>query len=120
MDGEGDVAEEDDQPRPDTEPTAKQPLSWLMSRTSFLARRLIIDRPSSHIAYLQTEWTRPVMSIFRFFAGVYEVLSEKQAKQFSRHVLAPVYRVLDEGGDLGDVEKDQAVGTFTISRRDSP
>lgn len=83
-----------------------------MSRTSFLARRLIIDRPSSHIAYLMTEWTRPVTSIFRFFAGVYDVLSEQQAKQFSKHVLSPIYRILDEGGDLANMENDQAIGEF--------
>jgi U3 small nucleolar RNA-associated protein 20 len=84
-----------------------------MSRTSFLARRLIIDRPSSHIVHLQTEWTRPVTSIFRFFAGVYDVLSELQAKQFSRHVLAPIYRVLDEEGDLANME--DAIGEFRPS-----
>lgn len=92
-----------------TKPESKAPLSWLMSRTSFLARRLIIDRPSSHIASLSTDWSRPVTSILRFFAGAYDVFSETQAKRYSRHVLAPIYRILDEGGDLANVEEDEAV-----------
>lgn len=50
------------------------------------------------------------MSILRFFAGITESLNKAQAVGFLLHILSPVYRILDEGGDLGQVEEKQ-VGT---------
>jgi U3 small nucleolar RNA-associated protein 20 len=92
-------------------PKSHNPLSWLMSRASFLARTLIVNRPASHIPYLATQWTRPVMSILRFFAGSIQAMDEGLASRYAKHVLNPVYRVLDEGGELGAVkEGDEGLG----------
>ena len=49
------------------------------------------------------------MAILRFFAGVMEHLDVKNAKRFMLHVLSPIYRVLDEGGDLA-AESGQQIG----------
>jgi U3 small nucleolar RNA-associated protein 20 len=40
------------------------------------------------------------LSILRFFAGVMDHLRQKQAERYLVHVLSPIYRILDEGGDL--------------------
>lgn len=40
------------------------------------------------------------MSILRFFAGVFEALNRTQARGFLMHVLSPIYRILDDNGDL--------------------
>ncbi|WWD16787.1 hypothetical protein CI109_101219 [Kwoniella shandongensis] len=89
------------------EPTKRRPLAWLMSRMSFLARHLIVNRPSPHSSQASEQWSAPVLSILRFFAGVYEALDPQQAKGFLIHILSPVYRILDEGGDLGTVDDSQ-------------
>jgi hypothetical protein len=95
----------------------QNPLSWLMSRASFLARTLIVNRPASHIPYLAMQWTRPVMSILRFFAGSIQAMDEGLARRYARHVLSPVYRVLDEGGELSAIkEGDDGLGkSFTAT-----
>ncbi|KAK4685447.1 U3 small nucleolar RNA-associated protein 20, partial [Tremellales sp. Uapishka_1] len=88
-------------------PAKGRPLSWLMSRMSFLARHLIVNRPPSHSTLVSRErWIAPVMSILRFFAGVYEHLNETQAKHFLLHILSPIYRILDDGGDLTSADTD--------------
>lgn len=48
----------------------------------------------------QMHWTSPLLSILRFFAGVMDHLQQKQAARYLVHVLSPIYRILDEGGDL--------------------
>ncbi len=50
------------------------------------------------------------MAILRFFAGVMEHLDVKHARRFMLHVLSPIYRVLDEGGDLAS-EAGPQIGT---------
>jgi U3 small nucleolar RNA-associated protein 20 len=50
------------------------------------------------------------MSILRFFAGVYEHFTPEQAKHFLPHTLNPVYRILDEGGDLASTEAGTGIG----------
>ncbi|ODN80830.1 hypothetical protein L202_02973 [Cryptococcus amylolentus CBS 6039] len=91
----------------DEEEHVKKPLAWLMSRMSFVARHLIVNRPAPHSFQAQEQWSAPILSILRFFAGVTECLSKAQAIGFLVHVLSPVYRILDEGGDLGQVEDKQ-------------
>ncbi|KAL7419756.1 U3 snoRNP protein [Cryptotrichosporon argae] len=78
------------------------PLSWLMSRLSFLARRLIITRSSSAFLSAADDWTTPTLAILRFFAGVVE-RNAAVARTYLVHCLSPVYRILD-GGDLVGVE----------------
>lgn len=100
--------------------TTTQPLSWLMSRMSFLARHLIVHRPSANAnlfsivshsvctrrfcdsadRHFQNPWTQPLMAILRFFAGVVEHLNQDQARSFLVHVLNPIHRITDESGDL--------------------
>ncbi|WVQ83544.1 hypothetical protein IAT38_005685 [Cryptococcus sp. DSM 104549] len=101
---DGEQAEND---ADEEEPTERNPLSWLMSRMSFLARHLIVSRPAPHSARAHEQWSAPILSILRFFAGVTECLSKAQAIGFLVHILSPVYRILDEGGDLGQVEDSQ-------------
>lgn len=107
--------------------TSSQPLHWLMSRMSFIARHLIVHRPTSHqaslshvsrlcthagwkLTQLKAHWTAPLMSILRFFAGAFESFPAAQAKHFSMHALSPIYRILDEGGDLGGGSDETHVG----------
>ncbi|WVR04081.1 hypothetical protein IAU60_001080 [Kwoniella sp. DSM 27419] len=87
--------------------TKKNPLSWLMSRMSFLARHLIVSRPAPNSMQASERWSAPILSILRFFAGVYEHLSVKQGRGYLLHILSPVYRILDEGGDLSNGDDSQ-------------
>ena len=50
------------------------------------------------------------MSVLRFFAGVYEHFTSEQAKRFLPHVLNPVYRILDQGGDLASSDVAGGIG----------
>lgn len=50
------------------------------------------------------------MSIIRFFAGAYEHFNPEQAKHFLPHVLNPIYRILDEGGDLSSSDIGSSIG----------
>ena len=77
------------------------PLAWLMSRMSFVARHILVHRPSPNaFPVSNTHWTAPLLSVLRFFAGVMEHLDVAQARRFLVHVLSPIYRVLDDSGDL--------------------
>lgn len=80
----------------------QRPLAWLMSRMSFLARHLIVHRPATNMALpgQPLPWVGPVMCILRFFAGTFDSLNRAQARSFLPHILGPVYRILDEDGDL--------------------
>ncbi|WWC98879.1 hypothetical protein V866_005773 [Kwoniella sp. B9012] len=91
----------------DGETEKRNPLSWLMSRMSFLARHLLVNRPAPHSFQAHEKWSAPILSILRFFAGVYEALSAKQGKTYLMHILSPIYRILDEGGDLAKNEDGQ-------------
>lgn len=99
------VKDEDDVTGAMESPTGR-PLAWLMSRMSFLARRLIITRPAANdtVPGQVLLWTGPVMSILRFFAGVYGTFDRRQAAHFLVHLLSPIYRVLDEDGDLAGLD----------------
>ncbi|CAK9786718.1 hypothetical protein CC85DRAFT_329402 [Cutaneotrichosporon oleaginosum] len=95
--------DEDDEGEGEEGPSdGERPLHWLMSRMSFLARRLIIHRPATNSALpgQPLPWVGPVQCILRFFAGTLDALNRAQARQFLPHVLGPVYRITDEGGDL--------------------
>ncbi|BEI87998.1 uncharacterized protein CcaverHIS019_0107160 [Cutaneotrichosporon cavernicola] len=96
-----DVADEDDEGE-EGPSEGERPLHWLMSRMSFLARRLIVHRPATNSALpgQPLPWVGPVQCILRFFAGTFDALNRAQARQFLPHVLGPVYRITDEGGDL--------------------
>ncbi|TXT11027.1 hypothetical protein VHUM_01778 [Vanrija humicola] len=100
---EGQAEEEDDEAE---EQSASRPLAWLMSRLSFLARRLIISRPASNdtLPGQPLAWTGPVMSILRCYAGIYEALTKRQARGFLIHILSPIYRILDDEGDLAGLD----------------
>ncbi|WVW79710.1 hypothetical protein I302_101680 [Kwoniella bestiolae CBS 10118] len=89
------------------EENKRNPLSWLMSRMSFIARHLLVNRPPPHSFQANEKWSAPILSILRFFAGVYEALSAKQGKTYLMHILSPIYRILDEGGDLAKTEDGQ-------------
>ncbi|ORX36413.1 hypothetical protein BD324DRAFT_651653 [Kockovaella imperatae] len=82
-------------------PTDRDPLAWLMSRMSFTARQMIVDRPPVHHP---DQWTKPLMSVLRFFAGTFEELDSSLAKRFAVHALAPLYRILDDTGEIGSLE----------------
>jgi U3 small nucleolar RNA-associated protein 20 len=83
-----------------------------MSRMSFLARRLVIHRPNANdtLPGQPLEWTGPVMSILRFFAGVFEAFTVRQAKGFLLHILSPIYRILDDNGDLVGLDGAGGIG----------
>nr|XP_019012391.1 U3 small nucleolar RNA-associated protein 20 [Kwoniella pini CBS 10737]OCF51172.1 U3 small nucleolar RNA-associated protein 20 [Kwoniella pini CBS 10737] len=85
----------------------KNPLSWLMSRMSFLARHLLVNRPSPHSFQAHEKWSSPILSILRFFAGIYELLNKRQGKIYLIHILSPIYRILDENGDLIKTDDSQ-------------
>lgn len=51
-----------------------------------------------------------MLSILRFFAGMYEHFSPEQARHFLPHVLNPIHRILDEGGDLASTDPGQGLG----------
>jgi U3 small nucleolar RNA-associated protein 20 len=51
-----------------------------------------------------------VQCILRFFAGTFDALSRAQARQFLPHVLGPVYRITDDGGDLAGLVGPEGPG----------
>ncbi|WVF66714.1 hypothetical protein IAT40_001456 [Kwoniella sp. CBS 6097] len=106
-DGDEEAAEE--------ERAQKNPLSWLMSRMSFLARHLLVHRPAQHTPQASEKWSAPILSILRFFAGVYEHLNKEQGRTYLVHILSPVYRILDEGGDLANTEDSQIDDLRTLA-----
>lgn len=106
VDGEEVEGQEEDETEETEEKSASRPLAWLMSRLSFLARRLIISRPASNdtLPGQPLAWTGPVMSILRCYAGIYEALNKRQARGFLIHILSPIYRILDDEGDLAGLD----------------
>ncbi|KAL1410173.1 U3 snoRNP protein [Vanrija albida] len=98
--------QEEDEDEETEEQSASRPLAWLMSRLSFLARRLIISRPAANdtLPGQPLAWTGPVMSILRCYAGIYEALNKRQARGFLIHILSPIYRILDDEGDLAGLD----------------
>ncbi|WWC59942.1 uncharacterized protein I303_102505 [Kwoniella dejecticola CBS 10117] len=100
-------ADAEDEEEEEEEEKTKNSLSWLMSRMSFLARHLLVNRPAPHSFQAHEKWSAPILSILRFFAGVYESLSPKQGKVYLMHILSPVYRILDDGGDLAKTDDAQ-------------
>lgn len=100
--------------------SSDRPLAWLMSRMSFLARRLIIRRPAANdlLPGEEVAWIRPVMSILRFFAGTTEALTKPQAASFLVHMCSPLSRILDEGGDLAAVEGVDELRTLATEVRE--
>lgn len=54
------------------------------------------------------------MSILRYFAGVYEHFTHDQAKHFLPHVLNPIYRILDEAGDLTSIDSGGWIGRCRV------
>ncbi|OCF30821.1 U3 small nucleolar RNA-associated protein 20 [Kwoniella heveanensis BCC8398] len=106
-------ADDDAEGAAEEERAQKNPLSWLMSRLSFLARHLLVHRPAQHTPQASEKWSAPILSILRFFAGVYEHLSKEEGRTYLVHILSPVYRILDEGGDLANTEDSQIVQQLT-------
>ncbi|WVO17934.1 hypothetical protein L204_105632 [Cryptococcus depauperatus] len=86
---------------------ARKPLAWIMSRMSFIARHLLINRPAPNSPQSSQPWSLPILSILRFFAGLTERFCQEQATEFLIHTLSPIYRILDEGGDLKQLEDKQ-------------
>lgn len=98
-----------------------------MSRLSFIARNLIIQRPAGHSQisnYVrvrpvlstdrQVRWTPPLLSILRFFAGMVEHLELQMVNQFLVHILSPIYRILDDEGDMNAKDGGDAdLGEYT-------
>ncbi|EJT46124.1 hypothetical protein A1Q1_05335 [Trichosporon asahii var. asahii CBS 2479] len=127
-----DEEEEDESEEPDadadeageTEPTtgAGGEVSWLMSRMSFMSRKLIISRPASNTVLpgQPLPFTGPLQSILRFFAGITQAFTAQQARHYLPHILNPIYRILDEGGDLQGLEGESidALRKLTIEIRD--
>ncbi|ORY25251.1 hypothetical protein BCR39DRAFT_485643 [Naematelia encephala] len=114
IEAEGEVEEENhdevEEGKHDEGAERARPLAWIMSRMSFIARHLIVSRPSGHEIFRSgTSWAAPVTSVLRFFAGVFEALDVDQAKHFLPHILSPVYRILDEGGDLTSADSGAGV-----------
>lgn len=107
--------EEDEDEKPIE--TSDRPLAWVMSRMSFLARRLIIHRPAAN-ELGDMAWTGPIMSILRFFAGTTESLTKAQARSFLVHMCAPLTRILDENGDLASVEGVEDLKTLATEVRE--
>lgn len=97
-------------------------VSWLMSRMSFMARKLIISRPASNMVLpgQPLPFTGPLQSILRFFAGITQAFSVSQARHYLPHILNPIYRILDEGGDLQGLEGESIdqLRKLTIEIRD--
>lgn len=59
------------------------------------------------------------MSILRFFAGSIQAMDETLARRYAKHVLNPVYRILDEGGELAVVKDgDEGLGMSAPSPDD--
>ena len=56
------------------------------------------------------------MAILRFFAGISESFSPEQAKRFLPHILNPVYRILDENGDLATSQGGSGISQFFHER----
>ena len=56
------------------------------------------------------------MAILRFFAGISESFSAEQAKRFLPHILNPVYRILDESGDLATSQIGSGIGSSFFER----
>jgi U3 small nucleolar RNA-associated protein 20 len=109
----GEVDEDDEDDEAEEGPSdGERPLHWLMSRMSFLARRLIVHRPATNSALpgQPLPWVGPVQCILRFFAGTFDALSRAQARQFLPHVLGPVYRITDDGGDLAGLVGPEGPG----------
>ncbi|WWC87549.1 uncharacterized protein L201_002439 [Kwoniella dendrophila CBS 6074] len=106
-DGEDEDNDNEEDEQQEEEGTKRNSLSWLMSRMSFLARHLLVNRPAPNSLQAHDQWSAPILSILRFFAGVYEALSAKQGKVYLMHILSPVYRILDEGGDLSKTDDSQ-------------
>jgi U3 small nucleolar RNA-associated protein 20 len=48
---------------------------------------------------------------------VYEHLNDEQGKHFLTHILAPVHRILDEGGDLASTASGGAIGESRLIPR---
>ncbi|WVQ94326.1 hypothetical protein IAU59_001405 [Kwoniella sp. CBS 9459] len=107
--------DEEETPAAEEARAQKNPLSWLMSRMSFLARHLLVHRPAQHTSQASEKWSAPILSILRFFAGVYEHLSKEQGRTYLVHILSPVYRILDEGGDLANTEDSQIDDLRTLA-----
>ena len=111
------------------EESSRRPLVWLMSRMSFIARQIILQRPlagqdtvrrGNHTSggdadSLQSAWSQSVISILTFFSGVFGDLSKASSKRFLLHVIAPLYRILEDNGPATNSQKDDRIGKFTIS-----
>lgn len=111
-------------------------LSWLMSRLSFVARRLIINKPSNaelishpvsthdmrhHVAsrnscrslffiHFQIKWTAPLVAIFQTFAALVDLMPSDRVKIYLKHICEPMYRVLDENGEMASNRQDAEIG----------
>lgn len=112
VNGEVEKERDEDEDEGEGPSDGERPLHWLMSRMSFLARRLIVHRPATNTALpgQPLPWVGPVQCILRFFAGTFDALSRAQARQFLPHVLGPVYRITDEGGDLAGLVGPEGPG----------
>lgn len=73
----------------------ENPLAWLFTKLSQLARNILITRPAVHGA-VSPQRALPILSIFRLFAALASVLEPKRTEQFLMQILHPVQRVLDD------------------------
>ncbi|KAJ9108547.1 hypothetical protein QFC19_002263 [Naganishia cerealis] len=86
----------------------KSSLPWLMSRLSFVARNLIINRPAAHEQVrTMIPWTAPLAAVFQFFALMINFLPVERTNRYLKHVLSPIYRIADEEGDVRITPGDQ-------------
>lgn len=113
---------------------ASRPLAWVMSRMSYMARKILISRPSPNddrdetVLYstdmdkilsltFQTSWSLAVIAILRFFGGVYELFSAEQVKRYLRHGITPIFRILEDAEGNKSADQDERLG---MSQRVSP
>lgn len=111
-DGEAIVTEEahdDDEPSTATQQVKTSGgLSWLMSRLSFIARNLIINRPPAHQQLrAPIKWSHPLCTNLQVMGALVDHLDVERAERYLKHVLNPVYRISDDEGDVKVIEGDR-------------
>ncbi|KAJ9115827.1 hypothetical protein QFC22_004968 [Naganishia vaughanmartiniae] len=108
-DGEGDGRADDDiEDGEGVDPKNKGSLPWLMSRLSFVARNLILNRPASHEQVRTViPWTAPLAAVLQFFALMVNFLPVERTTRYLKHVLSPIYRIADDEGDVRITPGDQ-------------
>ncbi|THH26353.1 hypothetical protein EUX98_g7834 [Antrodiella citrinella] len=94
-DGEDEGGEDEDESEDgEPEPNARHPLSWLFSKLSYQARAAHVARRNKSAS--PEDWYHSPSSVLRWFAAMVNYLSAEQVEKYLMHMLAPVYRIVEE------------------------